>query len=71
MTMYKRIIAFLLSGSPLLGFAHPGHGGHGDSGFTVKHYFVEPEHALMSLLTVSLLLIGYYVYKNRKRSNNA
>ncbi len=56
---------------PLLGLGHPGHGDHGDSGFTVKHYFVEPEHALLSLLTVSVLVIGYYIYRERKKSNHA
>lgn len=46
------LLAFLSSISV---FAHPGHGS--SDGFTITHYFVEPEHALLLLTGLALVVI--------------
>jgi hypothetical protein len=53
---------------PFLGFAHEGHGA--TNGFTITHYFVEPEHAIFtwSCLMASFILVSYYRLR-RKRSS--
>ena len=54
---------------PLIGFAHEGHGTTG--GYTITHYFTEPEHALFSWSMVALLGATLYarsVYKKRRQS---
>lgn len=37
---------------PFLGFAHEGHG-H-TNGFTITHYFVEPEHVIVILFVLAV-----------------
>jgi hypothetical protein len=51
---------------PFIGFAHEGHGAH--NGFTITHYFVEPEHAIYtwSALMMSTILISYYKTKKKR-----
>jgi len=36
-------------------FAHPGHG-HSE-GFTITHYFVEPEHALTLIAITAIVVV--------------
>lgn len=52
----KRLFTFLgllASGSA---FAHPGHG-HSE-GFTITHYFVEPEHLFaMAVMTIAVIVL--------------
>ena len=49
----------LLTGflASLSAFAHPGHGSTG--GYTITHYFVEPEHALviLTILAVAIIMV--------------
>lgn len=49
----KRVFLFLPVAllTPLFGLAHEGHG-H-THGFTIKHYFVEPEHLALVLLALA------------------
>jgi len=50
---------------PILSFAHEGHG-H-THGFTIKHYFVEPEHlaVLLFVFAMGILFFG----KMRKKAS--
>lgn len=50
---------------PLLSMAHPGHGEHG--GFTITHYFTEPEH--IALLALVIAAIVYFVVRARKKAS--
>lgn len=58
--------ALLLSGLPLASFAHEGHG-H-THGFTITHYFVEPEHAVLTWAVLAIAA-GYIWIQRRKKAN--
>jgi hypothetical protein len=51
--------------TPFICLAHEGHGT--SNGFTITHYFVEPEHAIYtwSFLVASFFLISFYRLKKR------
>jgi hypothetical protein len=49
----KRFSALLLTMLPFVTMAHPGHGD--DDGFTIKHYFIQPEHVLFTLAVLALV----------------
>jgi len=55
-------LSFLLV--PALCFAHPGHGEHG--GFTITHYFTEPEH--IALLVLIVAAIVFFFVRRKKAS---
>ncbi len=57
------LLAFLV---PFLSFAHEGHG-H-THGFTITHYFVEPEHLLLliGVLAAGTLFFRSYFKKEKK-----
>ncbi len=59
------LLSFLMAGVPLLAMAHegPGH----THGFTITHYFVEPEHLALVLLAVSAAV--FFVRAYRKARN--
>lgn len=57
------IVALLL---PVLSMAHEGHG-H-THGFTIKHYFVEPEHVVASLLAVA---VGIWFFRAQRKKSAA
>lgn len=57
------IVALLL---PVLSMAHEGHG-H-THGFTIKHYFVEPEHVVASLLAVA---VGVWFFRAQRKKSAA
>ena len=61
--------AFVIVLLPFIGLAHEGHGA--TDGFSITHYFVEPEHAIYtwSFLIASAILISYYRLKKRRSSN--
>ncbi|HMO32964.1 MAG TPA: hypothetical protein PKE63_05690 [Lacibacter sp.] len=50
----KRLWAFVPTILPFLLYAHPGHGE--TEGFTIKHYMVEPEHVVLSLLALAITI---------------
>ena len=52
--------------APIVCLAHPGHGS--TDGYTITHYFVEPEHAIFtwSFLMASFILISYYKLRKKK-----
>lgn len=60
----KRLLALTTAALPLFAMAHPGHGEH--DGYTIIHYFTEPQHAIITLgvMTAAIVLI---VRERRKR----
>jgi len=53
---------------PFLGFAHEGHGS--SDGFTISHYFVEPEHAIYTWTFLMVLAaISFYSARKKYRRN--
>lgn len=52
---------------PFISFAHDGHGVTG--GFTITHYFVEPEHAIYtwSFIAAGFVLAMYVRRKNASK----
>lgn len=56
--MKKYFLTLAALGTALGSFAHEGHG-H-THGFTIQHYFVEPEHAIG---LIAVLAIGILLYK--------
>jgi len=58
------IAATLLSVST---FAHEGHG-H-THGFTIKHYFVEPEHVLPAFIVVAIAILLIKRYRSTSIKN--
>ncbi|HWI89906.1 MAG TPA: hypothetical protein VNT20_01475 [Flavisolibacter sp.] len=52
---------------PFMSFAHDGHGV--TSGFTITHYFVEPDHAIYtwSFIVASFVLAVYLRRKNASK----
>ena len=66
-TDMKRMIILLLLIvlSPVMALAHDGHG-H-THGFTIQHYFVEPEHLLTLIIVLgSGILYFHHCYKKKK-----
>ena len=70
----KKLAAFLLAILPLLSFAHPGHGNHdhdGTGGFTVIHYITEPEHAIITLLSLAIVVFAVVKLSSKKDSRQS
>lgn len=62
----KRLFALLLSILPLITMAHPGHGD--DEGFTIKHYFTQPEHIVFTL--AALALVAFVLVRRSASGSN-
>jgi hydrogenase/urease accessory protein HupE len=60
------LILLLIALLPFAGLAHEGHG-H-THGFTITHYFVEPEHLLLliGVLAAGILFFRSYFRKEKK-----
>jgi hypothetical protein len=57
-------LASLAISTPFLSSAHPGHGD--TDGFSIIHYFTEPDHAIV--LGAVLACVGvYYLYAKSKK----
>jgi hypothetical protein len=53
---------------PLAVSAHPGHGE--TDGYTITHYFVEPAHAVVTVLAIAAaLVLGRAVRRNSSDKN--
>jgi hypothetical protein len=50
----KKIMLFFASLLPFISNAHPGHGE--TEGFTIKHYFTEPQHLVFIFLTMAVVI---------------
>jgi hypothetical protein len=67
--MKKIISLFLLTALlPVLGFAHEGHG-H-TNGFTITHYFVEPEHLIVLIIVLGSGILYFHNYYQKKKEQN-
>ncbi len=60
-------ISFLLAASlPILTFAHPGHGG--SDGYTIIHYFNEPQHAIITLGVMAAAIVLIVRERNKRKA---
>ncbi|MBK9730708.1 MAG: hypothetical protein IPO83_05415 [Chitinophagaceae bacterium] len=53
---------------PLSGFAHPGHGI--TDGYTITHYFAEPEHLVVILCAAVLIIAGSVFFRKKEKRND-
>lgn len=64
----KKYFSLIASFLPFAALAHPGHGG--SDGWTITHYFVEPQHAITTVLAIGgILLIARAVRKRSSEKN--
>jgi hypothetical protein len=67
-SVMKKLLFWLIVSitTPFICLAHPGHGS--SDGYTITHYFVEPEHALFtwSFLVAGFFLISFYKLKKER-----
>ena len=69
-TIMRKILVFAFLLLSFVTIAHPGHGDHGDSGFTITHYFTTPIHMGISFAIFGAVI--YFIVKAfRKKSKNA
>lgn len=59
----KKIAATCAVLFPLISLAHPGHGE--TEGYTIIHYFTEPQHAFITLGIFALTAV--YISRERKK----
>ena len=60
----KKIIGAVAMLLPAISWAHPGHGE--TEGFSIIHYFIEPQHALISLGVMSIAVV--YIIRERRKN---
>lgn len=62
----KKITSLLAACSPFLAFAHPGHGG--SDGYTIIHYFSEPQHALITIGVMAAAIVLIVRERNKRKA---
>lgn len=62
--MKKIFLSLAAVTASICSFAHEGHG-HTE-GFTIKHYFSEPEHIIPVLLAVSVAVVLFRNFKKKE-----
>lgn len=62
----KKIIAAAFILLPAITWAHPGHGE--TEGYTIIHYFTEPQHALVTLGILAITAV--YIARERKKNQS-
>jgi hypothetical protein len=62
----KKITASLALLLPAITWAHPGHGE--TDGYTIIHYFSEPQHAIITLGVMAAAIV--YIVKERRKSKS-
>jgi len=62
----KRMIASLILLLPALTWAHPGHGE--TDGYTITHYFTEPQHAIITLGVLTAITV--FIIRERRKSKS-
>lgn len=68
----KKVLLFAFLILSVTAIAHPGHGGHGDSGFTITHYFSQPVHAITSVAILTIVILGFVkLFSKKGKSRNA
>ena len=63
----KKVIDSLAALTPLFPLAHPGHGE--TEGYTIIHYFTEPQHLLVSLGVV--VLTGVFIAVEKRKNKKS
>ncbi len=58
----KRVLILLALLLPFISNAHPGHGG--SDGFTIIHYFTEPQHVTFILLSMAVVI--FFLGRNKE-----
>ena len=53
LTLGKAILMLIIVALPGIMMAHSGHGDHSHDGWSIIHYFTQPEHALVSMRVLS------------------
>ena len=68
----KKVLLFSFLLLSLTALAHPGHGDHGDSGYTIIHYFTQPVHAIISVAVLAIVIFGVTkLFSKKGKSRNA
>jgi hypothetical protein len=62
----KKITASLALFVPALTWAHPGHGE--TDGYTIIHYFSEPQHAIITLGVLAAVTV--YIIRERRKGKS-
>jgi hydrogenase/urease accessory protein HupE len=62
--MKKTFLSLAAVTACISSFAHEGHG-HTD-GFTIKHYFTEPEHIIPVLLAAGVAVVLFRYFKKKE-----
>ncbi len=60
------MIASLILLLPALTWAHPGHGE--TDGYTITHYFTEPQHAIITLGVLTAITV--FIIRERRKSKS-
>ena len=60
----KKLAAFMATLLPLFTMAHPGHGN--TDGYTIIHYFLEPQHAIITLSIIAV--VALIILRERKKN---
>ena len=66
LTLGKAILMLIIVALPGIMMAHSGHGDHSHDGWSIIHYFTQPEHALVSIAIVLSLAVVVIVIKKSK-----
>lgn len=62
----KKITSLFVASLPLIASAHPGHGG--SDGYTIIHYFSEPQHAMISLGVMVAAIVFIVRERNKHKA---
>lgn len=64
----RTVLMLIIVSLPELMMAHPGHGDHTHDGWSIIHYFTQPDHAIVSIaIVVSLAWVAYYSFRSRSK----
>lgn len=68
LTVSKVILMLIIVSLPEMMLAHPGHGDHTHDGWSIIHYFTQPEHAVVSIaIVISVAWVTFYLLKSRSK----
>ena len=63
--MKRKIFSFTAAALPFFASAHPGHGD--TEGYTIIHYFTEPQHLIVTgLLMITTIVLVKYIRRERQ-----
>lgn len=62
----KKVIVALAVLLPAISWAHPGHGD--TDGYTIIHYFTEPQHAVITLGVLAAVTV--YIVRERRKTKS-